>query len=179
MADVRQRHVADAKIVEHAQRGQAVVDLAAAFDAHQAGNLAGFLDAAHIGSRRGEFEILGVTRHDAANDIDLFERRLHRLRAGDIGWHPHRPELPANAPLMKARNVGLERAFELSAVRGQIDAPPFLAELAAQLFGPVIMPIDDRLALQHGIGSGEIGIIGRSGGAGDGEEGEQGKNAHG
>ncbi len=44
--------------------------------------------------------------HHAMDDVDLFERRAHRLLALHRRGHVDRPELPADAALAEARDVG-------------------------------------------------------------------------
>jgi hypothetical protein len=165
--------------VIHAQHGQRIVDLAAALHAHQAGDLAGFLDAADVGGGAGQFEILRIFRHESAHDVDLLDRLLHRCRAGNGGRHIHAPELPAHAALMQAGDIGHQRPFEGAAVSLQVLAPPALTETAAQRARIVIMAIDDRLPLQHGLRAFQHGIVQRQGRGGGQQADEQQSGFHG
>ena len=163
----------------HAQHGQRIVDLAAALHAHQAGDLAGFLDAADIGGGAGQLEILRIFRHESAHDVDLLDGLLHRCRAGNGGRHINAPELPAHAALMQARDVGHQGLLECAAVSLQVLAPPALTETAAQRARIVIMAIDDRLPLQHGLRAFQHRIIQRQGRGGGQQADKQQSGFHG
>ena len=76
---VRQRHIARAEVVHLPQHGEGVVDLMAAFDADQRGDLSGLVDAAHIGGGVGDLEIVRIARRHALHQIDLLEGDLHRF----------------------------------------------------------------------------------------------------
>ena len=85
---VRQRHVAHAEIIELAQSGERPADPAAAFHPKQRSDPS-LAVGLHQGVGAGrEAQGVGITVDQPARDVDLFERRAHRLVAdgGAGGW---------------------------------------------------------------------------------------------
>ena len=107
-APVRQRHVARAEPVEHAQRAERVLDRVAAFDADQARDLIRAEVALDVGRRVRHRQRAWVLCAQSMNEIDLLERVDRRVgpgvhrRHGDIRG----PELPPDMPGAKLRDIG-------------------------------------------------------------------------
>ena len=75
---VRQRHVAGAQGIHLPQRGERIVDLMAAFDSDERRNASGAMDALDVGGGVSHLQIVRIARDHAVDEIDLFDRHLHR-----------------------------------------------------------------------------------------------------
>ena len=147
---VRQRHVARAQRVHHAQRRQRRVDRVAALHADHRRDLAGLEGPLHVVCRRRQHERVGVLRDHAMDDVDLLEGRAHGLLALHRGRHVDRPELPADAAGTEARDVGHHRRLRLADVQHvQIAAGALLAKRP----GVVVVAVDDGHGLVQGRGA--------------------------
>src|SRR5262249_48557520 len=129
---VRQRHVAHAQLVQHAQYAERVVDGVAAFNTDQRGDLALLVDAHDVVGGVRHLEGVGAGGDHTLDDIDLFERHADG-RAFFAGFRRDvsRPELSTDAALDQARDVGVQlqlllRLVEVDLAEGQIT---FFAEL--------------------------------------------------
>ena len=136
---VRERHVTRAQRVHHAQRRQRRVDRVAAFHADHRADLAGLEGALHVVGRTGQHECVGVFRDHAVDDVDLFERRAHRLFALHRRRHIDRPELPADATRTQARDIGHQRRLGLADIQ---DVEVARRALLAKRPWVVVVPVD-------------------------------------
>ena len=107
--EMRERHVARAEIVELSQRCEASSDLVAALDPDQRSDLARLVDANDIIGGERELEVVGIGFDDPLDGVDLLERVADRVVAGDVRRDVDRPELRADAALMKPCHVGHQR----------------------------------------------------------------------
>ena len=71
---VRERHVARAEPVEHAQRAERAVDRVAALHADERRDLPLLEDPLDVVGRERQLERLGILAHHAMDDVDLLER---------------------------------------------------------------------------------------------------------
>src|SRR5262245_42461095 len=97
---MRQRHVAHAEAVVHAENAQRVVDGMAALDADERGNLAVLVNADNIVSSRGHGKGVGIVLDELVDEVDLLEGLGDRLSGlGGGGSDECGPELGADASL--------------------------------------------------------------------------------
>ncbi len=81
---------------------------------------------------------------EALDDVELLEGPPGRLRLGQVGRHPDRPELAAHAALAEARDVrhlALDRPAQVD--RGDSQPGPL-----AELLGQVVVAVDQGCATQ-------------------------------
>ena len=146
---VGQRHVARAQIVKSTQRRHGAADLPPALNPQHRADPPRLVGRLHLVGAAGEAQGAGVGGDDAMGGVDLLDRGAngfvaHR-RAADID----RPELPADAACAKPRHIGHQR--RLPAVGPTLEALDLVAEVAAQRPGKVIMPVDQRGALEDAV----------------------------
>ena len=96
---------ARARRVPDAQRRQGILQADAALDHDVGGDLAGAPRAREIGGAARGQEDLRVGRLDAADEVDLLQRRARGMRRA--GRLERRPELRADAAFAQARNIGV------------------------------------------------------------------------
>ena len=106
------------------------------------------MDATDVGGGVRHFEIPGVVGSETADDVDLLERLLDRRgarhRRGDIDGL----ELRADVTRLQARDVSVARRCRQPSVGVEVNAPPRLADAAAQFSGAVVVAVDQRRRLQ-------------------------------
>ena len=148
--EVGQRHVASAEVVELAKRGEAAADLVTALDPDQRGDFSRLVDAHDVVGGPRQLEVARIGFHHSIDGIDLLERRADRRIAGHFGRDVDRPELPADTALVKPRHVGHQRMVRptVGAAREALDAE---IVILAQLFGDVVVAVDQRRALEDSI----------------------------
>ena len=143
---VSQGHVPRTEVIQPAQRRERVLDRMSTLDADQRGDFARSMDPLDVIGGEGNLQVVGITSHQPANEIDLFERDLgslpfaHRFDRGVGG-----PELRANAPFAEPRQVGIERGLR----QGNIELVEAGITLGAQLPGEIVVSVDhQRTAVQ-------------------------------
>ena len=158
---MRQRHVARAEAVEHAQRAERAVDRMPAFHADERRDLALLEDALDVIGGQRQLECLGVLAHHAVDDVDLLERRRHgrRIICRDVD----RPELTADAARTQAGDVGHDRGLRFGDVELVQIAPGILSERPRV----VVVPVDEwhlLLQLPRARQKGRVALLRLSGG---------------
>ena len=156
---VRQRHVARAEPREHPQRAERGIDGVAALHADERRDLPRREDPLHVVRSQREFEILGVTRHHAVDDVDLFERGGHRLLARQRRRHVHRPELRADAAPAHPGNVG----HRVGAGAPDVERGGVLSRPLPDLPRIVVVAVEHRDREVKRPGTGEERVISLSG----------------
>ncbi len=151
---MRQRHIADAERAILAQDRKASVDLVAAFDADQARGAAARHDPADVRRRRRQRKRVRIGGNETTHHVDLLERHLDRLGAGDVRGDPHRPELPADMPRLQPDEIGLQRTRQIRPILAR--DRDVAALIVADLPGEIVMPIDHRRAREHALGARRI-----------------------
>src|SRR6185369_9142593 len=89
----------------HPQHGQIVVDLMAAFDGEDSGNLLLLDNALDIASTGRKLDLVRMLIEDALHGIAQIERPAHGFGAVLVSRDPEREEWNMNAALAKARDV--------------------------------------------------------------------------
>ena len=149
--EMGQRHIARAKRVKAAQRGEIIADVVATLHPDQRGDASGAVDTADIIGGGGEFEIARVGGDQTLDDVDLLERFADRGIAGDLRRDVDRPELSPDAPGAEAGDVGHQWLGEPIGAAGKTgDAHAiFLAQLPRE----IIVAIDQRGLLENMVDS--------------------------
>jgi len=138
---VGERHVARAERVEHAQRAERVVDRVAALHADHRGDAAGLERALDVSGGVGNLEDRRPLLRHAMDHVDLLHRHARRFLAHHRRGRIHRPELPADAALPQARNIG----HQLGNGFGDVGFAEVLAGIEiAQRPWIVVVPVDQR-----------------------------------
>ena len=181
-AAVRQRQIGCSEPPIGAQHRQAAVDLPAALDPDQRPDPPGPVRGAHVSGGPRDLEMLRIAGGQAVDHADLVQRVLDLLHLRQVGRHPDGPELPAHAPGMQPRDVGM---IGRRVQPRQVHRPARVLRLFRQRLGPVIMPVDQRRGLQdlrdaRGIGPGGGRIGGMESGGGEQQRHQrQGQHLHG
>ena len=137
---MRQRHVASAERMQHAQDGERVIDGMAAFDADERRDLAGLANAHDVVRGVRHLEGVGIRFDEAMNDVDLLERLFHRgLLADRFGVHIRRPELCADTAFLQAFDIGMQQGLRTRDIEGAKREVGVLLELPGQ----IVVPIDE------------------------------------
>ena len=105
IAKVRERHREDAHAPVHAQYGQVVVDLMAAFDGEYSGDFFLADDALYVTRASGKLYLVRMLIEDALHGIAQIEGPANGFWAVVIGWNPEREKWDMNAALAQARDV--------------------------------------------------------------------------
>src|SRR5207302_385533 len=126
-----------------------VVDLVTALDADQRADAVRLVHADDVRRRVCHGQVRRIARAQRLDQIDLLERRLHRLRALHVYRDPHRPELRPDAADAQAGNVGHEwhaigRGRQRGGGGGQIDLRQITPEARADLPGQIVVAVDER-----------------------------------
>ena len=168
---VRQGHVADAASMELAERGHRPADLVAALDAQHRPDPPLAMDADHVVGALGELEVLGIGVNETVRRVDLLycgaDGHVAEDRAADID----RPELAADAASAHPFHVGHQR--RLSLVRAGLQPLHAQLEILSERPRQVVVPVDQRRALQDSVDPllhGRIDRL-REGGCGDEQHG--------
>ncbi len=159
---VGERHVARARPVHLPERGQRVVDRVPALDADERRDTAGPVDPHDVVGRRSHLERLGIARRHPLHEVDLLERRLHRLGARQLRRDVHRPELAAHAASLQARDVGVHGRDERRGVGREVDLVEVVLHALRVLLGHVVVPVDERRFAQDPADALGLGARGQS-----------------
>ena len=108
------------------------------------------LRAGEIGGRARRIEHVGISRLDAADEVDLFERGAGRMRRA--GRLERRPELRPDLAFAQARDVGVALGMDAGQVVGDDVAARRLSD--ADRPGEVVVAVEQRRPrqLRHGQG---------------------------
>jgi hypothetical protein len=147
VAVVRQRHVAHAQAVVHAQQREGILDRVSALRAQHPADPAGRLGRADVRGRGRECERVRITRDHATRDVDLLELGAREVRLR-LARGVHGPEYRADAARPQARNIGL-------AVRGRLRADVVGLDVAGRRLGPanrprqIVVPVEEDGFREH------------------------------
>ena len=161
---MRQRHVARAEAIHHAQRAEGVIDRVPTLHADERGNLSFAMDTLDIIRRERELKRLGITRAHAMDAVNLLNRCLHRFRAGNFCRHIDRPKLSAHTAGTQPRNVRVHGWGESRRIVSQVERGEIIAVLAI-LPRHIVMTVNQRNLPQDTPHFVKIAIRRRSGGS--------------
>ena len=133
--------------MQHPQRPERAADRLAALGAEQAGDAAGGDDPVDVVGGAGETEDVRVRGDEPVDELDLLERRRHRLVPGQVARDVDRPELRADHPLAQSRQVGAQARLAPDEV-DDVEPGEVAADPLAQLPRQVVVAVDERVRAQ-------------------------------
>ena len=143
-----------------------------ALDADQRRHAPAGEDPDHVIGGVGDGEVVRVAHREPVHEVDLLQGDVHGLVELQADRHEDRPELGPDAALPHARDVRVHRRIQVMGVPQVLDV-----ELAvrppAQGPGGVVVPIEERDALQDAVDDGAVVRLG-----GDRRGGEPGEREH-